>query len=100
MGWPSCWPTGIRTSFTGLVLVGAACTPDSVDGFDRLLALPVVGEALTVAGLLTLGEVLPKVRRLAPRVPAVYRDPSGPRCPTRACSAASGAPSVATVDRS
>ena len=59
---------------SGLVLVGAACTPDSLDGFDRLLALPVVGEVLTMAGLLALGEVLPKVRRLGPRVPAAYRD--------------------------
>ncbi|HEY4929095.1 MAG TPA: alpha/beta hydrolase [Acidimicrobiales bacterium] len=58
----------------GLVLVGAACTPDSLDGFDRLLALPVLGEALTAVGLLALGEVLPKVRRLSPRVPAAYRD--------------------------
>ena len=58
----------------GLVLVGAACTPDSVDGLDRLLALPAVGEALTVAGLVALGEVLPRVRRLAPRVPAAFRD--------------------------
>jgi pimeloyl-ACP methyl ester carboxylesterase len=57
-----------------LVLVGAACTPDSIDGFDRVLALPVVGEALTVAGLVALGEVLPKVRRLSARVPANLRD--------------------------
>ena len=57
-----------------LVLVGAACTPDSLDGIDRLLVLPVVGDALTVAGLVALGEVLPKVRRLAPRVPGRYRD--------------------------
>ena len=58
----------------GLVLVGAACTPDSLDGVDRLLGLPVVGDALTVVGLVALGEVLPKVRRLGPRVPARYRD--------------------------
>ena len=58
----------------GLVLVGAACTPDSLDGVDRLLGLPVVGDVLTVVGLVGLGEVLPKVRRLAPRVPARYRD--------------------------
>jgi pimeloyl-ACP methyl ester carboxylesterase len=57
-----------------LVLVGAACTPDSVDGIDHLLARPVVGEALTVAGLVALGEVLPKLRRLSPRIPAAYRD--------------------------
>ena len=58
----------------GLVLVGAACTPDSVDRFDRILAAPVVGSVLTVAGLVAIGEVLPKVRRLAPRVPVSYRD--------------------------
>jgi pimeloyl-ACP methyl ester carboxylesterase len=58
----------------GLVLVGAACTPDSLDGIDRLLGLPVVGDVLTVAGLVALGEVLPKVRRLAPHVPERYRD--------------------------
>jgi pimeloyl-ACP methyl ester carboxylesterase len=58
----------------GLVLVGAACTPDSLDVTDRLLALPFVGDALTVAGLVALGEVLPRVRRLAPRVPERYRD--------------------------
>ena len=57
-----------------LVLVGAACTPDSLDVTDRLLALPVIGDILTVAGLLALGEVLPKVRRLAPRVPERYRE--------------------------
>jgi pimeloyl-ACP methyl ester carboxylesterase len=58
----------------GLVLVGAACTPDSLDVTDRLLALPVLGDALTVAGLIALGEVLPRVRRLAPWVPERYRD--------------------------
>lgn len=57
-----------------LVLVGAACTPDSIDRLDRLLTLPVVGSVLTVAGLVAIGEVMPKVRRLAPRVPAAYRD--------------------------
>lgn len=57
----------------GLVLVGAACTPDSLDVTDRLLALPVLGDALTVGGLLALGEILPKVRRLSPRVPAGVR---------------------------
>ncbi len=58
----------------GLVLVGAACTPDSLDATDRLLALPVVGGALTVAGLLALGEVLPKIRRQSHRIPDRYRD--------------------------
>lgn len=58
----------------GLVLVAAACTPDSVGVTDRLLALPIVGDVLTVLGLLVLGEVFPRVRRLAPRVPDRYRD--------------------------
>ena len=60
---------------SGLVLVGAACTPDSVDAVARLLGLPVVGDALTVVGLLALGEVLPKLRRLTPRLPERLRDP-------------------------
>ena len=59
----------------GLVLVGAACTTDSVDDVDRLLRLPVVGDVLTVAGLVALGEVLPRVRRLAPHLPERLRDP-------------------------
>jgi pimeloyl-ACP methyl ester carboxylesterase len=57
----------------GLVLVGAACTPDSLDVTDRLLAVPVMGDALAVGGLVALGEVLPRVRRLAPRVPSRVR---------------------------
>ena len=57
-----------------LVLVGAACTPDSLDGIDRLLAMPVVGDALTVAGLLALGEVLPRIRRRSHRIPGRYRE--------------------------
>jgi len=56
-----------------LVLVGAACTPDSLDATDRMLALPYLGGAMTVAGLLALGEVLPRVRRLAPWMPDRYR---------------------------
>ena len=86
----------------GLVLVGAACTPDSLDAVDRLLALPVVGDALTVAGLLALGEVLPRVaagsRHGCRR--ACRRPRSGRPCPTRACWAASVAPSGATGGRS
>jgi pimeloyl-ACP methyl ester carboxylesterase len=59
---------------SSLVLVGAACTPDSLDATDRLLALPFIGEAMTMAGLVALGEVLPRVRRLSPRVPVRFRD--------------------------
>jgi pimeloyl-ACP methyl ester carboxylesterase len=58
------------STVTGLVLVGAACTPDSLNALDRLLALPVVGDVLTVTGLVGLGEVLPRVRQLVRHVPA------------------------------
>ena len=57
-----------------LVLVGAACTPDSIDPFDRLLALPVIGEAATVAGLFAIDQVLPRVRRLSRHAPTELRD--------------------------
>ena len=43
-----------------LVLVGAACTPDSLNGLDQWLNAPGVGDALTVAGLVGIGEVLPR----------------------------------------
>ena len=84
----------------GLVLVGAACTPDSLDVSDRLLALPVLGEVLTVAGLLALGEVLPKVRRLSPGCPSASGTSSGPRSPTRGSWAVSAVPSGAIAGRS
>ena len=57
-----------------LVLIGAACTPDSLDGTDRILALPVLGHAAAAVGLVALGEVLPRVRRMAGVVPASRRD--------------------------
>jgi pimeloyl-ACP methyl ester carboxylesterase len=65
-GWPEL--------VSDLVLVGAACTPDSIDLLDRLLALPVVGEAATVAGLFAIDAVLPRVRRLSGRAPPAIRD--------------------------
>jgi pimeloyl-ACP methyl ester carboxylesterase len=46
----------------GLVLVGSVGRADSVNGLDRVLALPVVGEAFSAAGLFTLGHVLPRLR--------------------------------------
>ena len=58
----------------GLVLVGAACTPDSLDALDRLLVLPMVGDTLTVVGLVALGTVLPKMRRLSAQLPVRFRD--------------------------
>jgi pimeloyl-ACP methyl ester carboxylesterase len=50
---------------SGLVLVGSVGRADSVNGLDRVLALPVVGEAFSAAGLFALGHVLPRVRRVA-----------------------------------
>ena len=50
---------------SGLVLVGSIGRADSVNGLDRVLALPLVGEAFSAAGLFTLGHVLPRVRRVA-----------------------------------
>ncbi|MGH9208646.1 MAG: alpha/beta fold hydrolase, partial [Acidimicrobiales bacterium] len=57
-----------------LVLVGAACTPDSLNALDGWLNLPIIGDALTVIGLVGIGEVLPRFRRLARHAPARFRD--------------------------
>ena len=56
-----------------LVMVGAACTPDSLNALDRWLNAPVLGDALTIAGLVGLVEVLPRVRRLSRFAPTRYR---------------------------
>jgi pimeloyl-ACP methyl ester carboxylesterase len=48
----------------GLVLVGSIGRADSLNVLDHLLAAPVMGEALSAAGLFTLGHVLPRVRHL------------------------------------
>jgi pimeloyl-ACP methyl ester carboxylesterase len=49
--------------------VGSIGRSDSIGAFDRVLALPGVGELVTAAGLVALGRVLPKMRRLAGRLP-------------------------------
>jgi len=54
---------------SGLVLVGSVGRTDSLNLVDRVLALPWAGEALTAAGLLTLGRVLSPLRGLAGHVP-------------------------------
>lgn len=56
-----------------LVLVGAACTPDSLNALDRWLTRPVLGDILTVAGLVGIGEVLPRLRQFTGHLPARYR---------------------------
>ncbi|HUO49937.1 MAG TPA: alpha/beta hydrolase [Acidimicrobiales bacterium] len=53
----------------GLVLVGSIGRSDSIGAFDRVLALPGVGEVMTAAGLVALGRLLPRMRRLADRAP-------------------------------
>jgi pimeloyl-ACP methyl ester carboxylesterase len=57
-----------------LVLVGAACTPDSLNLIDRWLVVPALGEAMTAAGLIGIGNVLPRLRRLTRYAPVRYRD--------------------------
>ena len=54
---------------SGLVLVGSVGRADSIGAMDHVLALPWAGEALTAAGLLTFGRVLPRLRGLARHVP-------------------------------
>jgi 3-oxoadipate enol-lactonase len=56
-----------------LVLVGAACTPDSLNALDRWLTVPVVGDVMTVAGLAGIGGVFPRLRPLTRHVPARFR---------------------------
>jgi 3-oxoadipate enol-lactonase len=53
----------------GLVLVGSVGRSDSIGAFDRVLALPGVGEVMTAAGLVALGRLMPRMRRLAGRAP-------------------------------
>ncbi len=52
-------PTLVR----GLVLAASIGGPASLTGADRVLALPVMGEVLSAAGLYALGRVLPRLRR-------------------------------------
>jgi pimeloyl-ACP methyl ester carboxylesterase len=56
-----------------LVLVGAACTPDSLNALDHWLTYPGLGDVLTVIGLVGIGEVLPRLRRFTGHLPARYR---------------------------
>ncbi len=63
-----------RELVRNLVLVGAACTPDSLNALDRWLTIPVLGDLLTVAGLAGMGGVLPRVRPLARFAPLRIRD--------------------------
>jgi 3-oxoadipate enol-lactonase len=56
-----------------LVLVGAACTHDSLNALDQWLTYPGLGDVLTVAGLVGIGEILPRLRRFTGYVPKRYR---------------------------
>jgi pimeloyl-ACP methyl ester carboxylesterase len=68
---------------SSLVLVGAACTPDSLNFIDRWLIVPVLGELMTAAGLIGIGNVLPRLRRLTRYAPARYRDRLDTALPSR-----------------
>jgi pimeloyl-ACP methyl ester carboxylesterase len=59
---------------SGLVLVGSVGSKDSVDGFDHLLAAPVVGDALSAASLFALANVFPRIGDLAVLAPAGLRE--------------------------
>ena len=78
--WPCCWPTGGPTWCTAWCWSG--CLHPRQHRRHRPAVGPaLVGEVLTVAGLVALGEVLPRVRGLAPRLPERFRDRSGPPLP-------------------
>jgi pimeloyl-ACP methyl ester carboxylesterase len=66
-----------------LVLVGAACTPDSLNALDRWLTIPMVGDVLTTAGLVGIGELLPRLRRFIRYLPSRYRDQAATALPDR-----------------
>lgn len=52
----------------GLVLAASVGRAGSVSGADRLLALPWLGDALSAAGLFTLGRVLPRLGAISTRL--------------------------------
>lgn len=54
----------------GLVLLASVGPKSSVKGFDHLLAAPGVGEALSAAGLFTVGHLLSRLRPAARHLPA------------------------------
>ncbi|MHB8438832.1 MAG: alpha/beta fold hydrolase [Acidimicrobiales bacterium] len=53
----------------GLVLVSSVGAEGCINSFDRMLALPGLGPALSAAAFLTVGHVLPRLRPLAARLP-------------------------------
>jgi len=57
----------------GLVLVASVGGAGSVTAVDRVLAAPVVGSAAMLAGVFTIGRVLPEVRRRAGVLPEPWR---------------------------
>jgi pimeloyl-ACP methyl ester carboxylesterase len=59
---------------SGLVLVGSVGSKDSVDGFDHLLAAPVIGDAFSAACLFALASVFPLMGELAAFAPPSLRE--------------------------
>ncbi len=58
----------------GLVLLGSVGPAGSVSSFDHLLATPALGEAITAAGLFTVGRLLPRLRPLGHLLPGEVAD--------------------------
>jgi len=56
---------------TGLVLVGSVGPASGLGAIDHLLANRVVGEAMSAAGLIILGRILPRLRPAARMVPGL-----------------------------
>jgi len=52
-----------------LVLLGAACTPDSLTTLDRWLVAPYLGTAMAAVGVAGIGTVLPAIRSFVPLAP-------------------------------
>ena len=57
-----------------LVLVGSVGTGDSVNGLDRLMVAPGIGDVLTVGALTGIGVILPGVRKRLHRMSRSRRD--------------------------
>jgi pimeloyl-ACP methyl ester carboxylesterase len=75
-----------------LVLVGAACTADSLNSLDRWLTWPVVGDLMTAVGLVGIGTVLPWLRHLVDPLGGTLHRRVASALPDRAVTVGGGDP--------